>query len=268
MSVAADDRARVNWRELWQERELLWFFVVRLVKVRYKQSIAGPGWAILQPLLSMGVFTIVFGHLAHLSSDGLTSEVFYYVALLQWTYFSNAVTLGSSSIVDNQTLVGKIFFPRVFLPLAPVIAGLLDFGVAALLLVPLMIISGQPFHLTLLLLPVALLLAIVAAAGISIVLSAVNARFRDVRLIVPFGVQLGLFVSPVAYSSKIVPRRWALFFHANPVAGAIDLSRWCVDSRASLAVSHLAMSAAVAVALLVLGTAYFVRVERTLADVV
>jgi lipopolysaccharide transport system permease protein len=216
----------------------------------------------------MGVFTIVFGRLAHLGSDGLSSAVFYYVALLLWTYFSNAVSLGSSSVVDNQGLVTKIYFPRLFLPTAPVIAGLLDFAVASVLLIPLMIVSHQTFRPTLLLLPAALILVITSATGISLALAAVNTRFRDVRLIVPFGLQLGLFISPIAYSSQTVPRKFGLLYHVNPIAGAVDLARWCVDDRAPLVASHLAVSVLVSVTLLVFGIGYFARADRSLADVV
>jgi lipopolysaccharide transport system permease protein len=255
-------------RELWQQRELLGFFVWRNVSVRYKQSLAGPGWAILQPLVSMVIFTVVFGNLAGLPNDGIPYPVFYFTAFIVWTYFANAVTLGSSSIVENQAIVSKVYFPRIFLPTGAALAGLIDLAIAALIAVPLMLAYGVEVEPRILLFPAPVLVATLAGTGLALILGALNARYRDVRLIVPFLVQIGLYTSPVAFSSSVIPSGLHTLYGLNPMAGAIDGLRWCVTGSGGVTMPMFLVSAATASVLLIVGVGYFQRADTSIADVV
>ena len=258
----------LNLRELWDERELLGFFIWRNVSVRYKQSLAGPGWAILQPLLSMVIFTIVFGNLAQLPNDGIPYPVFYFTAFVVWTYFANAVALGSASIVENQALVSKVYFPRIFLPMAAALAGLVDLAIAMLIGLPLVLAYGADLGVRTLLFFGPVLVAVLAGTGLALILGALNARFRDVRLIVPFFVQAGLYLSPVAFSSSVLPEGLHTLYGLNPMAGAIEGFRWCVTGGGGATLPMFLVSAATASVLFVLGLLYFQRSDTSIADVV
>jgi lipopolysaccharide transport system permease protein len=258
----------IDLRELWAERELLWNFTTRNVKVRYKQSLAGPGWAIFQPLFSMVIFTVIFGHVAKLPSNDIPYPVFYYTAFLVWTYFATAINLGSNSLVDNQAILTKVYFPRVFLPISCVLSGLLDLAVATVLAFPLCFIYGVYPGPKLLLLPVAVIIAMATAAGLSSSLGTLNARFRDVRFIVPVIVQAGLFISPIAYSISTVPSQWRLVYALNPMASSIELARYAFVGQTALTVEMALVSSTVAIVLLIAGFAYARRSEATLADVI
>jgi homopolymeric O-antigen transport system permease protein len=258
----------LDLRELWDERELLGFFIWRNVSVRYKQSLAGPGWAILQPLLSMVIFTIVFGNLAQLPNDGIPYPVFYFTAFVVWTYFANAVALGSASIVENQALVSKVYFPRIFLPMAAALAGLVDLAIAMLIALPLVLAYGADLGMRTLLFFGPVLVAVLAGTGLALILGALNARFRDVRLIVPFFVQAGLYASPVAFSSSIIPEGLHTLYGLNPMAGAIEGLRWCATGGGGVTLPMFLVSAATACVLFVLGVLYFQRSDTSIADVV
>jgi len=258
----------VNQRELWSYRELLYFLVWRDIKVRYKQTVIGVGWAIIQPFFTMVVFTLFFGLLARVPSDGLPYPVFYYAALLPWMYFANALTNATNTVVEHRWVITKIYFPRVLLPMAAVVSGLLDLGIALTLLGGMLLFYGVAPGWPILLLPVFLLLAVATALGVGLWLSPLNALYRDVRYAVPFLVQLWMFASPVAYPSSLVPERWRGLYALNPMAGVIEGFRWTLSGRGSPDFGVMMMSAAIVLALLLGGIVYFNRVERTLADVI
>lgn len=255
-------------REIVTHHELLYFLILRLVKLRYKQTLFGAAWAILQPLLAMAAFTLVFGRLAHLPSDGLPYAVFSYAALVPWTYFANALTQASNSLVDNERMLTKVYFPRALLPLASVLAGLLDLGIAILVLFGLMAAYGLAPSMNVWALPVFVVLATLTAFATGLWLSALNVRYRDVRHAVPFLVQFWLFVTPVAYSSGLVPLRWRAWYGLNPMVGVVDGFRWALLGRPDLPGPATAVSAFAVLVLLVGGLSYFRRTERTFADII
>ena len=259
--------AALDWAELWEYRELLYFLVWRDVKVRYKQAALGASWAVLQPTMAMVIFTVIFGRLVKLPTDGSPYPVFVYAGLLPWTFFSNAVTTSTNSLVNSANLITKVYFPRVLVPLAPVGAGLVDFTVAFLLLIVLLVWYHIPITPWFALVPVFLALAIVATIGVGIVLSALTVNYRDFRYVVPFAIQIWLYATPVTYASSVVPERWRVLFGLNPMAGVVEGFRSAVLGRPPLW-TLVGTSALVSVGILVLGLAYFQRVERTFVDVV
>ena len=258
----------LNLRELWRERELLAFLSWRNVQVRYKQALAGPGWAILQPLFGMLIFTLVFGRYADLPNDGIPYPVFYFSAFLIWSYVAASLTQASASIADNAEMVSKVYFPRIFLPLGAALAGLVDIAVGSLVGIPLFIAYGVDLGWHLLLAPVPILIAVFATCGAGLILGGLNAKYRDVRLAVPFLIQVGLFTSPIAYSSSIVPDNLHTLYGLNPYAGAIEGFRWCITGEGAATVPMVAVSAGMAIFMLVAGVAYFQRADTTMADVV
>src|SRR6266403_5377175 len=213
-------------KEVWEYRELLYFFAMRDIKIRYKQTAIGVLWVVLQPLLSMGVFTIFFGRLAKLPSDGLPYPVFYFAALAPWTYFSTALTTTTNVVVDNQRVITKVYFPRLILPFSSVLSGLVDFGIAFLVLVALVLGYGLRPGVQALWLPFLVLLALATALGIGLWLSALNALYRDVGYVTPFLVHFWMLASPVAYPSSLVPEKWRWLYGLNPMAGVVEGFRW------------------------------------------
>jgi lipopolysaccharide transport system permease protein len=258
----------LNLREFWAFRELLYFFVWRDIKIRYKQTAIGAAWAVLQPLLTMIVFSLFFGKLAKIPSHGLPYPIFYYTALLPWTYFATALQNASNIIVDQQRVITKVYFPRLVLPTAAVLAGLVDFGIAFLLYIPLQLYYGIAPTRAVLLLPVFLLLAVLTVLGVGLWLSALNAVYRDVRYIVPFLVQFWMFASPVAYPSSLVPARWQLLYGLNPMAGVIEGFRWSLTGQGRPPGLILLASTGMVLLMLVGGLIYFQKMETTIADVV
>ncbi|MGH7368438.1 MAG: ABC transporter permease [Candidatus Rokuibacteriota bacterium] len=258
----------MNLAELWEYRELLYFLVWRDLKVRYKQTVIGLAWAVIQPLFTMIVFSIFFGRLAGLPSDGVPYPIFYYTALLPWTYFANALTQASNAIVAHQQVITKVYFARVLLPVSAVLSGLADFAVASAILFAMMLGYGiVPTWNILWLLPL-LLLAILTAMAVSLWLSALNALYRDVRYAVPFVLQFWMFASPVAYPASLVPDHWRWLYGLNPMAGVIEGFRWAIAGAGPAPGPMLAASSAVVLIVLVGGFFYFQWMERTVADVV
>jgi lipopolysaccharide transport system permease protein len=253
---------------VWEFRELLYFLVWRDVKVRYKQTIIGGAWAILQPLLTMVVFTVIFGHFAKIPSDGLPYSIFTYTALLPWNYFSQAITRGGASLVGDSKLLQKIYFPRLVIPLAAVTAPLIDFLVSFLVLLAMMLWFGIALRWTVLALPLFLLLALITALAVGLWLSPLNVRYRDIGHTIPFLTQFWLFASPVAYPLSLVPEKWRLLYGLNPMVGVIEGFRWAVLGQEGPAFGVMAVSAIVVLALLLTGTVFFRRMERTFADVI
>jgi lipopolysaccharide transport system permease protein len=254
--------------ELWAYRELLYFFVWRDIKVRYKQTVIGAAWAVLQPVLTMIVFSLFFGKLAKIPSGGLPYPIFYYCALLPWMYFSTAMQGATNIVVDNQRVITKIYFPRVVLPIASVLSGLLDFSVSfAVFLVLVAYYRIVPTR-AVIWLPALLLLAVLTALGVGLWLSALNALYRDVRYVVPFLVQFWMFASPVAYPSSLVPSKWRWLYGLNPMAGVIEGFRWALTGHGEQPGILLAGSSAAVVLLVLSGLVYYRAVEGTMADVV
>jgi lipopolysaccharide transport system permease protein len=254
--------------ELWEYRELLYFFVWRDIKIRYKQTAIGAAWAVLQPLLTMLVFTLFFGKLAHIPSGGLPYPIFYYSALLPWMYFAASLQNATNTIVENQRLITKVYFPRLALPLSSVLSGLVDFGISFLMFVAMMIYYGIRPTAAVLWLPAFLLLAVLTALGVGLWLSALNAIYRDVRYVVPFLVQFWMFASPVAYPSSLVPEKWRWLYGLNPMAGVIEGFRWSLAGHGEPPGLLIFVSAGVVIVVLLAGVAYFQKMETTIADVV
>jgi lipopolysaccharide transport system permease protein len=252
--------------EVWQYRELLYFFVWRDVKIRYKQTAIGVVWVVLQPLLTMLVFTLFFGRLAKLPSLGLPYPVFYFAAVVPWMYFAGALQNCTNVVVDNQRVITKVFFPRLILPISAVLSGLVDFAIGFVVLVIFTLAYG--FHPTLaaLWLPGLVLLAVMTALGVGLWTSALNALYRDVRYVIPFLVQFWMLASPVAYPSALVPVRWRWLYGLNPMAGVIDGFRWAMTGHGQAPGMLLLASAMGVAALLVGGLFFFQRMEGEIAD--
>ena len=261
-------------KEVWAYRELLYFLVWRDVKVRYKQTFFGVAWAILQPLMTMVVFTIFFGGLARVGSDGLPYPLFSYAGLLPWTFFAQGVSQASNSLVGSSNLIKKVYFPRLIVPLASVLGGLVDFAVAFGVLIGLMAYYGIGSSLSVVALPVFLLIATAAGLGVGLWLSALNVEYRDFRYVVPFLIQIWLFATPVIYPASTVQEKlqsmglptW--LYGLNPMAGVVQGFRWALFGRSSFSAADLAASGAASVFLLISGAFFFRRMERTFADIV
>ena len=253
-------------KELWDYRELLYFYVWRDVKVRYKQTVIGIAWVVLQPLLTMGVFTLFFGRLAKLPSDGLPYPVFYFAALVPWAYFSTALQNCTNVVVDNQRVITKVYFPRLILPLSAVVSGLVDFAIGFVVLLVVTAIYGIKPTLAVLWLPVLLLLAVLTALGVGLWMSALNALYRDVRYVVPFLIQFWMFASPVAYPSSLVPSGWRWLYGLNPMAGVIDGFRWALTGHGVPPGPLMLASASVVMMVFLGGLFFFQRMEGTIAD--
>jgi lipopolysaccharide transport system permease protein len=254
--------------ELWHYRELLYFLAWRDIKVRYKQTAIGAGWAVLQPLATMAIFTLIFGKLAKMPSDGQPYPIFAFAGLLPWNYFSQAITRSGTSLVGNAGLISKVYFPRLLVPLSAVVAPLVDFAVAFLALVGMMIWFSIEPTWRWLFLPPFLTFAAISALAVGLWLAALNVRYRDVAHTIPFLVQIWMFASPVAYSASLVPERWRPLYSLNPVTGVIEGFRWCLLGTGTLDVKALALSAMTVFVLLWGGLVFFKRIERTFADIV
>jgi lipopolysaccharide transport system permease protein len=261
--------AAPNVRELWDYRELLFFLVWRDVKIRYKQTAIGGAWVLLQPLVTAAIFTVVFGRYGGLPSGGVPYSVMVYAGLLPWLVFANALTFSTRSIVEHQALVTKVYVPRLFIPLAAVLAGLVDFLVGGILLVVLMAWHGIVPPLQVLLLPALVLFLVAVAVAVTLWLSALNVRYRDVQYTVPFLQQVWFFVTPVAYSVLIFPDWLRGWIGLNPMAGVVDGFRWALlGTNSGRLGTEVLLSVAVTLVLLVGGIEYFRRVERSFADVI
>ena len=258
----------IDFAELWQYRELLVFYAIRDIKVRYKQTLLGAVWAILQPVMTMVVFSIFFGKLAGVPSDGLPYPVFSFCGLLPWQLFAFALTQSSNSLVQNAHVLTKVYFPRLVIPFASVIAGLVDFAIAFVVLVGIMLYYDIIPGWALITLPLFIVLALAAALSAGIWLSALNVKYRDVRYTLPFLAQLWLFVTPVAYASSLVPSNWQAVYAINPMAGVVEGFRWALLGKAAPPGTMLIVSVAATAILLTGGLFYFVRMEKTFPDII
>ena len=254
--------------ELWEYRELLYFLTWRDIKVRYKQTAIGVAWAVIQPFFAMVIFSIFFGQLAKIPSDGIPYPIFAYCALLPWQLFSHALNESSNSLVANQGLITKVYFPRLIIPVAPVLAGLVDFGIAFLVLIGMMLYYGIMPTFAVFTIPLFLILAVATALSVGLWLSALNVEYRDVRYTIPFLTQFWLFATPVAYSSSLVPESWRALYGLNPMAGVVEGFRWALLGKAEGPGTLLVVSVMVVIILFIGGLYYFRRMEKTFADVV
>ena len=254
--------------EVWRHRELLQFLVWRDVKVRYKQTVLGAGWAVVQPFVTMVVFSVVFGRLASVPSEGLPYPIFAFAGLLPWQMFAFALTESTNSLVASQHVITKVYFPRLIVPLASTAVSILDFCVAFLVLAAMMLFYGVDLRATALLVPVFVLMAVLTATAAGLWLSALNVRYRDVRHVVPFLIQIWLFLSPIAYPSSLVPVKWQWLYGLNPMAGVVEGFRWALLGTPAPKAPLMIASGCVVLCLLAGGLVYFRKTERTLADVI
>ena len=254
--------------DFWRYRELFYFLAWRNVKVRYKQTVLGIGWALLQPVFSMIVFTVLFGKFAKLPTDGVPHPVFYFSALLPWTYFSGTLTLSGNSLVADPNLITKVYFPRAILPTSAAISGLVDFCIGYLLLLGMLAYYQIPLGGQALLWPLLVLLLVTFSLGVSLILAALNVRYRDVKYVVPFIIQLGLFVTPVIYPVSMIPEQYRPLAALNPLCGIIEAFRAALIPAKDVDWQLLGVSAVVTALVFIAGTIYFRNTERTFADVV
>ena len=260
--------AALNLRDLWLYRELIFFMTWRDLKVRYKQTLLGASWAILQPFLTMVVFSIFFGNLAKVPSDGVPYPIFSYTALIPWTLFSKALQDASRSLVSNSHMITKVYFPRMVLPLSSVLAGVVDFLIAFVVLLGMMFFYKIPPTANVWLLPLFLLMALVTAVGVGLWLSALNVLFRDINYVLPFLTQFWMYLTPIAYPTSLIPSEWQIFYALNPMTGVVDGFRWALLGTGEPPGITMLVSSIVAVVLLISGLFYFRRMERLFADMV
>jgi lipopolysaccharide transport system permease protein len=255
-------------RELWRYRDLAGQIALRDITVRYRQTALGGAWAVLQPIGFMVVFSLIFGQLAGVSSNGLPYPLFSLAALVPWTFFANALLLGSDSLVSNSALVSKIYFPRIFMPAGVVAAGFVDLGISIVILLVIVFAWGFVPSIAILTLPLLVAIAAMAALGTGAALSAINVRYRDVRYVVPFAIQMWLFVTPVVYASSALDEPWRTLSAINPMVGVVEGFRWAILSTGGAPLDLMGISALSALVMLFAGLAYFDRVERTFADII
>ncbi|MBU7008187.1 ABC transporter permease [Phosphitispora fastidiosa] len=257
------------WKDLWRYRELFYFLAWRDILVRYKQTVIGVAWSVIRPLLTMIVFTVVFGKLAKMPSEGVPYPILVYAAMLPWQFFANSLSESSNSLIVNANMLSKVYFPRLIIPASTVIVSMVDFLISFVILAVLMIWYKFVPDIRILALPVFLLLALTASLGFGLWLAALNVKYRDFRYIVPFIVQFGLYISPVGFSSSIVPDQWRLLYSINPMVGVIDGFRWAIlGSNVDFYWPGLLLSIGLTVLIFASGLRYFRKTERSFADVI
>ena len=257
----------LDLRELWAYRELLWVLTMRDIKVRYKQTVLGVAWAIIQPVTTMVIFSIIFGGLAKIPSEGHPYPVFVYTALLPWTFFANAIGTSGTSLVSSSHLVSKVYFPRLIIPLSSIGVGLIDLAIATVILLLLMLYFGVPFGPGLLMLPVLVLAVVFMALGVGTLLAALTVTYRDFRYVIPFMIQVWLYITPVVYPLSLIPESWRWLVALNPMTGLVEAFRHAFLGD-PFNVYTSVVSVLVAIAMFILGISYFSKVERRFADIV
>ncbi len=262
-----DIRGRINWQELWQYKDLFFFLVWRDIKTRYAQSVLGVGWAIIQPVFSMIVFTIVFGNLAKVNSEGMPYAIFSYTALVPWTFFSSSLTSASSSLINSKNLITKVYFPRLIIPISPVLGKLIDFGISFLILLGLMVWYGVKPTIWALMVPVFSIIMVLTAAGVGMWLTALSIQYRDIRYGADFFVQLLMYGSPVIYATSIIPEKYQILYALNPMVGVIEGFRSALLGTRAMPWDLVGVGALMAIAFFLSGALYFRSMERYFADV-
>lgn len=258
----------IDIREILHFRDLFWFLVVRDIKVKYKQTVLGGLWAIIQPFFLMVVFTLFFGNLAKIPSDGIPYPIFNYTAMIAWTYFSGSITMSSTSIVGSGTLISKVYFPRIIIPLSSIIAGLLDFALAFIVLLGMMLYYDIYPSLLILALPSLILLMMLAASGVGMLFAALNAKYRDIKYTIPFLIQFWMFATPIVYPASMIPEKYRMIYALNPMTGVIEGFRSVLLGRTSFPIEMVLISTVISLSIFVLGLTYFKQVERYFADVI
>lgn len=257
------------WKDLWRYRELFYFLAWRDILVRYKQTAIGMAWALIRPFLTMVVFTVVFGNLAKLPSEGVPYPILVFAGMLPWQFFSTALSECSTSLISNANLISKVYFPRLIVPTSAVIVSFVDFMISGMIMLGLMAWYNYVPSWRILTLPLFIGVAFAASIGVGLWMAALNVEYRDFRYIVPFVVQFGLYISPVGFSSNIVPEQWRLLYSLNPMVGVIDGFRWAIlGGESKLYMSGFALSVGLVVFLLISGIWYFRKMERTFADLI
>lgn len=266
--VIEPGRAEKNyWHDLWLFRELFYILSWRDIKVRYKQTVIGAAWSILRPLLTTLIFTVVFNKVAKLGAPPhVPYSILVFTGMLPWQFFANALSESSNSLIGNVNLISKVYFPRLIIPASSIITSLVDFGISFLILVAMMIYYGFVPDIKILLLPIFVLLALLAALGVGLYITALNVKYRDFRYIIPFIIQIGLYITPVGFSSSIVPDRWRLWYSLNPMVGVVDGFRWCILGEEELYLPGFAISISIIIFFLFLGIWYFRKTEKSFAD--
>lgn len=258
----------IDFNELWKYRELLYFLVWRDVKVRYKQTVIGAGWAIIQPFVTMIIFTIIFGNIAKIPSDGVPYPIFSYSGLLLWIYFSTSVSSSSNSVVGSSNLITKIYFPRLIIPLTSSLAGMVDYCIAFIILVLMMIYYGITPGFSIIFLPIVLFLTFITATGFGLWFSSLNVKYRDVHHALPFFIQLLLFATPVIYPLTFVPDKYRWLLSLNPMSGVIEVHRACILGNKTIDLNTLSISVSISLIIFISGLFYFRRTERYFADII
>lgn len=267
--VSSDQKLfNLNLRDLWVYRELLYFLVWRDIKIRYKQTYLGAAWAVIQPVFTMIIFSVVFGQLAKLPSDGIPYPVFTYTALLPWQLFAYALSSASNSLVSNQQLITKVYFPRLVIPIASVLSGLVDFAIAFLVLIAMMLYYHIQITTRLFTLPLFILLAVATALAVGLWLSALNVKYRDVRYTVPFLTQFWMYATPIAYSSNLFPQPWRSLLGLNPMTGVVEGFRWAMLGTSMNINFQIVISTVMVIILIITGLVYFKKTENSFADVI
>ncbi len=262
-----DKRRIINWQELWQYKDLFFFLVWRDIKTRYAQSVLGVGWAIIQPVFSMIVFTIVFGNLAKVNSEGVPYAIFSYTALVPWTFFSSSLTSASGSLISSKNLITKVYFPRLIIPISPVLGRLIDFGISFLILLGLMEWYGVKLTIWALMIPVFIIIMVLTAAGVGMWLTALSIQYRDIRYGADFFVQLLMYGSPVIYATSIIPEKYQILYALNPMVGVIEGFRSALLGTRAMPWDLIGVGALMAIAFFLSGAIYFRSMERYFADV-
>ncbi len=255
------------WLDIWRYRELFYTLTWRDIKVRYKQTVVGAAWSVIRPLLTMIIFTIVFGRIAKLPTEGNAPyAIMVFAAMLPWQFFANSLTEASNSLIGNANLITKIYFPRLIIPASSVITSFVDFAISFGLFIVMMVWYQYMPSWQIIFLPLFLLLAFISSFGISLYLTALNVKYRDFRYIIPFIVQFGLYISPVGFSSNIVPDKWKLLYSLNPMVGVIDGFRWCLLGESKIYWPGFILSTVISIAFLIIGVSYFRKTEKTFSD--
>jgi len=268
-TIEAGRSEKHYWLDLWRYRELFYILAWRDIAVRYKQTVIGVAWAVLRPLLTMMIFVIVFGKIAKLPSEGVPYPIFVFAAMLPWTFFATAFSDASSSLIGNSNLISKVYFPRLIIPAASVIVAGVDFLISFVILIGLMLWYHYVPGWQIITLPFFLLIAFFAALGAGLYIAALNVKYRDFRFVVPFITQLGLYISPVGFSTTIVPEKYQLLYYLNPMVGVIDGFRWAISGgKTALNMTEIGLSVVVTVLLFIAGVYHFRKTEKTFADVI
>jgi len=265
--IEAGRTEKQYFRDIWRYRELFLFLAWRDILVRYKQTVFGVLWAVLRPLLTMVVFTVVFGRIAKMPSGGVPYPILVFVAMLPWQFFSSAFSEAGNSLVGNANLLTKVYFPRIIMPTSTVIVALVDFFISLVILAGLMVFYKFTPSWNILTLPIFILLAFLTAMGAGLYITALNVKYRDLRMVIPFVVQFGLYISPVGFMSNVVPQQWRLLYACNPMVGVIDGFRWAILGQ-DLNVTAFILSVVVSISLFIFGLWYFRKTEKTFADII